>query len=73
MKFVAVWLAFLVVFAAVFVLSGWLLMPHLPPTPDELVTAFEAGYWTTNWNGALLGLPAGLLSERATFKRDSKR
>lgn len=69
MRFVMAAVSFLLVFVCVFVLAGWFLMPHLPPTPAEPVSAVEAGYWTTNWIGLALGLPAGLLSARGTLKR----
>lgn len=61
-------MSFVVVFLVGFVLGGWFLMPHLPPTPDRPVTVFEADYWTTNWAGALLGLVLGALSARSTLK-----
>ena len=65
--------SFIVVFVIGFVLGGWFLMPHLPPTPDHPVTVFEAEYWTTNWAGALLGLLLGALSARSVLKKQRKQ
>jgi hypothetical protein len=65
--------SFIVVFVIGFVLGGWFLMPHLPPTPDHPVTVFEAEYWTTNWAGALLGLLLGGLSAWSVLKKQRKQ
>lgn len=62
--------SFVVVFAMAFVLGGCLLMPHLPPVPDHMVTVVELEYWSTNWAGALLGLFLGGLSARSILKRE---
>lgn len=61
--------SFIVVFAICFVLGGWFLMPHLPPTPKQPVSVFEIDYWTTNWAGALLGLILGGLSARQASRK----
>jgi hypothetical protein len=61
--------SFIVVFVIAFVLGGWFLMPHLPPTPDHPVGVLEAEYWTTNWAGALLGIILGGLSARSAIKK----
>jgi hypothetical protein len=68
MQVVTAVLAFLVVFAIVFFLAGWFLMPHLPPTPKVPVSVFELAYWTNNWAGAVLGLLLGGFSARASLK-----
>lgn len=65
-------ISFLVVFAIAFILGGWFLMPHLPPTPKHPVSAFELEYWTTNWAGAVLGLILGGLSARSAYKKRNK-
>ena len=65
--------SFVVVFVLAFVLGGWFLMPHLPPTPDHLVTVFELEYWQTNWAGALCGLVLGLLSARSVVRQERQR
>lgn len=62
--------SFIVVFVFAFILGGWFLMPHLPPTPNHPVSAFELEYWTTNWAGALLGLILGGLSARSILKKE---
>ena len=54
----------IVLFLFVFFLSGWFLMPHLPPVPDRPITVFEAEYWIDNWAGGLLGVVAVLLNLR---------
>ncbi|HEY7087304.1 MAG TPA: hypothetical protein VH518_04395 [Tepidisphaeraceae bacterium] len=61
--------SFIIIFLFAFFLGGWLLMPHLPPTPDHPVSAFEAEYWTTNWAGALLGLILGGLSAWSVLRK----
>lgn len=68
MQVVTAALAFLLVFAIVFFLAGWFLMPHLPPTPKVPVSVFELAYWTDNWAGAVLGLVLGGFSARASLK-----
>lgn len=65
--------SFVVVFLFAFVLGGWFLMPHLPPVPDHPVTVFEAGYWTTNWAGALLGIILGGLSGWLVLRKERSR
>jgi uncharacterized membrane protein AbrB (regulator of aidB expression) len=67
MRYVSAGVAFFVVFACAFVLGGWFLMPHLPPTPDHFVNVFDLEYWTDNWAGALLGIALGAMSARSTF------
>ena len=52
----------IVVFLFVFFLSGWFLMPHLPPFPLQQTSIFELNYWTTNWAGAILGTIASTIS-----------
>lgn len=68
MQVVTAVLALLVVFAIVFFLAGWFLMPHLPPTAKVPVSVFELAYWTDNWAGAVLGLVLGGFSARASLK-----
>lgn len=63
-------ISFVVVFAFSFVLGGWFLMPHLPPTPAQPVTVFELEYWTTNWPGAVLGLLLGSLSASSILRKN---
>jgi len=66
--------SFVFVAAGVFFLGGFLLMPHLPPTPSKPVYWFEMDYWVTNWAGLLLGVPCGFFAARATWIRaDRKR
>lgn len=48
-------------------------MPHLPPVPSHPVSVFEAGYWTTNWAGAVLGILLGALSARSVLKKAGSR
>jgi len=69
MRWITPVLAFLLVFAVGFVLGGLFLMPHLPPTPDQPVSAVQWRYWVDNWAGALLGLLLGAASARSTLKR----
>ncbi len=67
-KRIATVVSFFVMFALVFFLAGWLLMPYLGPIPNRPVSAFEFEYWKTNWAGVFLGLVAGILSARAAMK-----
>ena len=69
MKYISAAISFLFVFAGVFLLAGWFLMPHLPPVPDHPVSAFEAEYWKDNWIGYLLGIVLGGLSARSVIKK----
>lgn len=69
MQYILAIVAFSLIFVLVFVLGGWFLMPHLPPTPDHPVSAFELEYWSTNWIGALFGLVFGGLSAQATLRK----
>ena len=64
-------LAFLVSFAAIFLLAGWFILPHVPPTPAQPVSAMTLAYWLPNWPGYVLGLIIGLLSARATLREPS--
>ncbi len=69
MKYLSATVSFVFVFAGVFFLAGWFLMPHLPPVPDRPISAFEGEYWVDNWIGVLLGLLLGGLSARSVFKK----
>jgi drug/metabolite transporter (DMT)-like permease len=69
MKYFSASISFLFVFAGIFFIAGWFLMPHLPPVPDHPVSAFEAEYWKDNWIGYLLGAVFGLLSARSVLKK----
>jgi hypothetical protein len=69
MKYVSATISFLFVFAGVFFVAGWWLMPHLPPVPDHPVSALEAEYWKDNWIGYLLGTVLGALSARSVIKK----
>jgi hypothetical protein len=64
-------LSAVVVFGCVFFLAGYLLMPHLPPTPSRPVTVFEGGYWLTNWAGLVLGIVAVAVNV-ALLKRSAR-
>jgi hypothetical protein len=72
MKYISAFIAFSFVFAPVFILAGWFLMPYLPPVPDHPVTVFEADYWKDNWIGYLLGAVLGFLSARSRLKSTAK-
>jgi hypothetical protein len=72
MKYFSAFVSFAFVFAGVFFLAGWFLMPHLPPVPDHPVSAFEAGFWKDNWIGYLLGAVLGGLSVRSILKKEKK-
>jgi hypothetical protein len=69
MKYFSVAFSFVFVFVCAFILAGWFLMPHLPPTPDHPVTVFQGEYWKDNWAGYLLGLILGGLSARSVLKK----
>ncbi len=69
MKYVSAAVSFIFVFIGVFFVSGWLLMPYLPPVPDRPIWAFEWEYWTDNWIGVLLGIVLGGLSARSVLKK----
>jgi len=73
MKYVSALISFAFVFAAVFILAGWFLMPHLPPVPDHPVSVFEGEYWKDNWIGYLLGAVLGGLSARAVLKKPATK
>ncbi len=73
MKYLSALVSFGFVFAGVFFLAGWFLMPHLPPVPDHPVSAFEAEFWKDNWIGYLLGILLGALSARSVLKKASMR
>ncbi|HEX2973158.1 MAG TPA: hypothetical protein VHP11_12550 [Tepidisphaeraceae bacterium] len=64
-------LSAVVVFGCVFFLAGYLLMPHLPPTPSRPVTVFEREYWLTNWVGLVLGIVAVAVNV-ALLKRSAR-
>jgi hypothetical protein len=69
MKYVSASISFLFVFAGVFFLAGWFLMPHLPPVPDHPVSFVEGEYWRDNWIGYLLGAVFGILSARSVIRK----
>ncbi|MEM0983415.1 MAG: hypothetical protein AAGI17_05655 [Planctomycetota bacterium] len=66
-------LSFAVVFVIAFVLAGWFILPHVPPTPSQPVSAVEGAYWLPNWAGYIAGVVLGGLSARATLKSTKKR
>ena len=66
-------ISFAFVFAGVFFLAGWFLMPHLPPVPDHPISVFEGEYWIDNWIGYLLGVVLGGLSARSVLKKAAKK
>ena len=69
MKYVSAFISFAFVFAGVFFLAGWFLMPYLPPVPDHPVSFVEAEYWKDNWAGSVLGFVLGALSARSVLKK----
>jgi len=73
MKYISAFIWFLFVFAGVFFLAGWFLMPHLPPVPDHPVSFVEAEYWKDNWIGYLLGAVLGGLSARSVLQKGAKK
>ena len=73
MKYSSALISFVFVFAGVFFLAGWFLMPHLPPVPDHPVTIFEREYWKHNWIGYLLGAVLGGLSARSVLRQATKK
>jgi Na+/phosphate symporter len=70
MRYVSAAGSFVFVFAGVFFLAGWFLMPYLPPVPSEPVSAFQVEYWTDNWIGAILGVLLGAISARSVLKKE---
>jgi hypothetical protein len=72
-RYLTAGISFAIVFLIVFVLAGWFVLPHVPPTPAEPVSAFELSYWIDNWPGYLGGLVLGALSARATLKKTPSR
>jgi succinate dehydrogenase hydrophobic anchor subunit len=73
MKYFSALFSFAFVFAMVFILAGWVLMPILPPYPDHEVRVFEGEYWKNNWVGYLLGTILGVLSAHSALKRATKK
>ncbi len=74
MKYISATISFLFVFAGVFFLAGWFLMPYLPPVPDHPVWVFQSEFWIDNWIGYLLGAVFGALSANSVLKKErSKR
>ncbi|MHC4714833.1 MAG: hypothetical protein ACYTAN_16445 [Planctomycetota bacterium] len=65
--------SFVFVFAVVFLLSGLLIMPFVPPYPDRPVTIFEGAYWYDNWPGLLLGCALGVLAAWRTLKFEDRK
>jgi hypothetical protein len=59
MKLISAFVSFAFVFAGVFFLADWFLLPHLPPVPDYPVSVFQLDYWKDNWIGCLLGAIPG--------------
>jgi hypothetical protein len=64
--------AFVVVFACVFVLSRQYVTPHLPSTGDISAAMNDPAFWTANWAGVVLGSILGL-SVASTVLRKRKR
>jgi hypothetical protein len=73
MQYISASISFAFVFAGVFFLAGLFLMPHLPPVPDHLVSAFETEFWSNNWIGYLLGVVLGTLSARSVLKKTKRK
>ena len=67
MRMITALLALVVSFSIVFVLAGWFILPHVPPTPTEPVSVFEGAYWLPNWPGYVLGAIVGGLSAWASW------
>lgn len=63
-------MSFVFVFIFGFFLSGWFLMPHLPPFPDHAVTVMEFEYWETNWAGFVVGSALGGLSAWSIIRKE---
>lgn len=71
MKYILAGFSFVFVFACVFFICGWFLMPYLPPVPTQPVSVFSSAYWMDNWIGFILGIALGSLSARSSLKQSS--
>ncbi len=65
-------LSFVIVFACVFLLSAWLVTPHMPTMPEVPAAVYDPQFWATHWVGTLLGALVGLMSARSVMKRKKK-
>ncbi|MGO8745234.1 MAG: hypothetical protein ACLQNE_04520 [Thermoguttaceae bacterium] len=64
MKYLSAFISFIFVFAAVFFVAGWFLMP-----PAHV---FELEYWKDHWIAYLLGAVFGGLSARSVLRKEPK-
>ena len=64
--------AFVVVFACVFMLSRQYVTPHLPSSGDISAAVNDPAFWTANWAGVVLGAILGV-SVASTMLRRRKR
>jgi hypothetical protein len=64
--------AFVVVFACVFLLSKQYVTPHLPSSGDISAAVNDPAFWTANWAGLVLGSILGL-SVASTMLRKRNR
>ena len=65
MKYLSAFISFIFVFAAVFFIASWFLMP-----PAHI---FELEYWKDHWIGFLLGAVFGGLSACSVLRKERKK
>jgi len=73
MKYILAIFSFLFVFACIFFVCGFFLMPYLPPRPSQPISVFDGAYWVDNWPGYILGTIVGFLSARSSLKSSDKK
>ena len=65
--------AFVVVFACVFMLSKQYVTPHLPNSGDISAAMNDPAFWTANWAGLVLGGIFGLFVASTVLRRRKRR
>ena len=65
--------AFVIVFACVFLLSKQYVTPHLPSSGDISAAMNDPAFWTANWAGVVLGAVCGVFVASAFVRRRNRR
>ena len=68
-KLLSALISFAIVFACVFMLCGWFVMPHLPAVPEIPPSVYDPQFWLANWAGLAMGVGLGLISARQVMKK----
>jgi hypothetical protein len=72
-KLVLAFIAFLLVFAGVFLVTGWYILPKLPPMPQIPDKMSNPQFWANNWASLLAGFVVAVLAAFSILKMKPKK